>query len=104
MVAIVLSVVMATYLFLLAEERVNTRDAFRLRDMRVIEQTFRKTFLATGSYRSATLPADVSDPSKFSYTVVGDPTETSFAVRFFLERSHDGLQAGEHVLTENGIQ
>lgn len=100
--ATIFSIIIATFWFFLAEERANTRDALRLLDMRTIEQSFRQTFLATGSFHSATVP-NVRDPGNFSYDFTTQ-TETSFTVRFFLERTHDGLRAGEHTLTESGIQ
>ena len=96
-------VVMAVFFsFMFMNERARVRDALRLRDMRQIEQHYQQTYLATGSFRQTQFP-DVNDPGGFSY-VARQPTDTTFSVSFRLERTHDRLRAGDHTLTERGIE
>lgn len=95
--------VVVPFSFLLLNERANARDAERLLHMRAVQQSYQEVFLSTGSFRSVQFP-DVQDPGTFSYDATETPSERTFRVSFRLERSHDGLSAGEHVLTEKGIQ
>ncbi len=114
----------AVFLFAVNGERARARDVERLADLRVAEAGFRRLYVQTGSYaaaaegcgeqgaalaacemRSVGLSfADLQDPKRGEYVIQTVPSDTGFAVAFSLERGAGVLAAGEHVLTEQGIQ
>lgn len=102
----------------------NIRDVKRLADMRIAQAAFESLFARSGSYGAAatgcgmvgnpvadcefppygkTLAA-VRDPGRYSYRVVAVPTAVSYGISFVLERDHQSIRKGRHVLTEAGIQ
>lgn len=103
----------------------SARDLQRLSDIREAEIAFQQLFRSTGGYLAAaqdggcseagTLLASCNfsriskqlslrDPGDGNYRVSVAPTETTFEITFALERSHDGLAAGRHTLTPDGIR
>lgn len=110
---------------LVARDQAVARDVERLQDMRQLESSFAKLYLATGSYMSAaengcgTVGESVArcnfsriqwssemmrDPGRYTYKIVTVPTATSYGIVFTLERSHDRLAKGSHTLTPEGIR
>ena len=109
------------FFFLNSHTQTVGRDFDRLSDMDVARSAFERLFQDEASYASAgceegeelqlCLLSDYDpnivnrqDPGDFSYVVAETPSEDSFAIRFTLERTYRGLEAGDHLLTENGIQ
>ncbi|MFH1171721.1 MAG: hypothetical protein V1778_04240 [bacterium] len=107
------------------QERAQTHDLRRLADMRMLEADFEQLFRTTGGYDAAatdgcgtlevlvstcnftrigTSAADLRDPGKAAYRVTAVPTQSTYEVTFLLERTHEGITAGKHTLSPNGIR
>jgi len=115
--------VVLTAVFILLQGHTDrvSRDFQRLSDMHVIRSSFERLYQDNGSYEVGNcddgalihqcLLSDYDsnnvirrDPGEFSYTIVTSPTVNTYGVSFTLEGSYRDLDAGEHLLTENGIQ
>lgn len=103
----------------------SARDLRRLMDIREAEGAFQQLYRSTGGYQAAaqdggcddtngvlagcnfsrirTRPL-LQDPGDGSYRISIVPSETTFEITFALERSHDGLAAGRHTLSPEGIR
>ncbi len=110
---------------LLNNEKAKTRDAKRLSDITRIQAAFEFLYNQTASYTaaaqdgcdqagmlasqcnlSAYIPAirQFRDPGKYQYVVTTVPGDDAYAVTFQLEKEYYNLTAGQHVLTQDGIQ
>jgi hypothetical protein len=110
---------------LLNEERAKTRDAKRLADMARIQAGFEFLYNDTASYTLAAqngcsqknslvsqcnlkqyLSSIVQfrDPGKYEYSVSQVPSEESYEITFYLEKSYNDLKAGKHTLSPAGIR
>lgn len=109
--------------FVFLRSRTNTiaRDLERLADMHIIRSSFARMYQDDASYANAGCkegdqvhfcmlemydPNVVvrQDPSGASYQVAKTPDGTSYRILFTLEHSYKNLAAGEHALSEQGIQ
>lgn len=120
-----LAVLVVGWLLLLREERARQRDLVRLATVRQAEAAFRMLYLKTASFRSAAengcgqpnsplatcnftaigWPADAfQNPAGAPLLVATPPDDEQYAITFTLERSHDGIAAGRHTLTPDGIR
>ncbi|MFC1687581.1 hypothetical protein ACFL0L_03305 [Patescibacteria group bacterium] len=122
--AVVVSVVVGGFFYLLNSERSKTRDAKRMSDMTRVQAAFELLYSTTASYSAAaegcyeeetlvstcalsTQLPDISiirDPGNFLYTVTKVPDDEGYEVTFELERSYGNLQAGVHTVTQSGIR
>jgi hypothetical protein len=103
--------------------RTNTiaRDLERLSDMHVLRSSFTRMYQDDASYENAKCkegdqvhycmlesydPNIVvrQDPSGFPYLVKKTPDGTAYQISFTLEHSYKNLPAGEHLLSEAGIE
>lgn len=110
---------------LLNEERAKTRDAKRLADMARIQAAFEFLYNDTASYTLAaqggcsqknslvsqcniklylTSISQFHDPGKYQYSVSQVPSEESYEITFYLEKSYYDLKAGRHILSPAGIK
>jgi hypothetical protein len=105
-------------------ERSKGRDAKRMADMARLSAAFFELYATEGSYETAALGCgevgasvascnltsylpDISafsDPQGGQYIVQGVPGEASYVVLFSLENSYSKYPAGQHALTQDGIQ
>lgn len=110
---------------LLNNERSKTRDAKRLSDITRVQAAFEFLYNDVASYEFAAqdgcsqtgmlvsqcnlskylpLIIEMKDPGKNSYIVSKVPSIDEFEVVFQLENSYGSLIAGQHILSQNGIQ
>jgi len=110
---------------LLNEERAKTRDAKRLADMARIQAAFEFLYNDTASYTLAAQGGcgqknslvsqcnlkqylssitQFRDPGKYEYSVNQVPSEESYEITFYLEKSYNDLKAGKHTLSPAGIR
>lgn len=109
---------------LLSQERSRVRDARRMADMVRVQYAFETLYREQASYAEAAggcsqvealvatctlntyLPtiAALKDPGGFAYRVTKVPDAKDYEVTFQLERGYDGLLAGKHTVSKNGIQ
>lgn len=99
------------------------RDLERLALMREAQTLFSSVYLATGSYKTASVGCEVQgdtlarcsfpsegvaerfrDPGTFAFTVETVPSDETYAIAFILERAHGKLASGKHLLTPDGIK
>lgn len=118
-------VVIAGGFLLLNSERSKTRDAKRLSDITRVQAAFEFLYNDVASYEFAAqdgcsqtgmlvsqcnlsnylpLIIEMKDPGKNSYLVSKVPSIDEYEVVFQLENSYGSLTAGQHTLSQNGIQ
>lgn len=122
--AVVISVVVGGFFYLLNSERSKTRDAKRMSDMTRVQAAFELLYSTTASYSAAAegcntegaivsmcglsgqLPdiTIIRDPGKYQYAVTKVPDDEGYTITFQLERSYGNLQAGAHTVTQSGIR
>lgn len=97
------------------------RDFERVVDAQIIRSSFERMYQDSATYADANCVVDdplqvciISDydsnlatrrdPFGAVYTVKTEPDDSSFGISFTLEGSYRGLEAGEHVITQDGFQ
>lgn len=105
-------------------EKAKTRDAKRITDMVQVQTAFELLYQDKNSYQSAASGcnqvgllvsqcnledylnniSDLKDPGKFNYQVTKVPNQDEYEITFRLEKSYYSLKAGNHILSQNGIQ
>ncbi len=110
---------------LINNEKAHTRDAVRLSDMTRVQAAFEFLYNQQASYALAAENGcnqagmlvsqcslgeyystinQLEDPGKYQYKVSTVPTENEYGITFTLEKDYQNLTAGEHLLTQDGIQ
>jgi len=122
--AALIALLLVLGVLLVNNERAKTRDAVRLADITQFRYAFEVMFFEKNSYQEAStgcskindlasqcsltkyLPevAKIADPGKFSYKISQIPSDQNFEITFYLEKGYNGLKAGKHTLSKDGIK
>jgi len=114
-------VLTALFIFLRSHTDQMARDFDRLADMHVLRASFERLYQDQASYEVGNCEEGTfvhecllfeydpnivirRDPGVYAYQIVEAPSVDSFTISFYLEGSYRNLTAGEHFLTEDGIQ
>lgn len=120
----IVSASLAVVGLLLSQERSRVRDARRMADMVRVQYAFETLYREKASYADAATGcgqvealvatcaltsyyssiAELKDPGRLAYRVTKVPDEKDYEVTFQLERGYDGLLAGQHTVSKNGIK
>lgn len=121
---IIVGAILGGFFLLLNNERSKTRDAKRIADIVRIQAAFEFLYNETASYELAAAGgcdkegtlvsqcnlskyistiASIQDPGEYNYIVSTVPSEDDYGITFTLENAYDSFQAGQHVVSANGI-
>ena len=122
---LIFGLLLGGFFLLLNKERSNSRDAKRVADMSRLQASFEMLYGEKGSYEEAvtggcnkqgisvrtcklskylTTISSFKDPTGGEYVVSQVPSKNSYEITFSLENDYDGLKAGRHTLTQDGIK
>ena len=124
-IAGVVVLITAAFIYAFSYQRSLQRDAARLDAIRQAEVAFQKVYLQSGSYQAVakdgcgTVGAELSscnfssvsvdasdfrDPGRSRMTITNIPNQDGYEVTFTLGRKYGNLAKGVHTLTEQGVQ